>query len=460
MKRKAEENFLQQQNALDCADVCTTVLVHLDDRDFGSMALVSRAWHGFTARYDWSDRLAYVYCQFRWLTGDKPPETCCLARIVAKGEALLASIKEPGFRRHIAHLLYRRAWPGYYRSRFRGDCSETPLTCEYDELAAYVESIKDNPLAQRNYHYRDWAILFTEENHRYTLWRWNARKKRYERHSSTKTEESDEVIPPETGKKATPAKHTLDSVTTYKGLLFPKFDADKAIAGMKANEKKWASPTANPYFGQSDEQIKEGWELKRDTAAKAGTYTHRQIELKYLGLPYDGSTRSMAHFAAFERAEVEGKLRAYRAEWMMSDEELSLTGSADILYEYLPSPGQEVVVEPDDPLKPKHLVLMDWKCYEELVKFNSYESGHVFCTYNMGHCNYIDACIQLCSYKHILEKHYNVVIDAMFIILLHPSQRTYLKEEIHWNDQMMEGIFAHRRAQLWLRHYQTENGKL
>jgi hypothetical protein len=58
-------------------------------------------------------------------------------------------------------------------------------------------------------------------------------------------------------------------------------------------------------------------------------------------------------------------------------------------------------------------------------------------------CHYT---VQLQLYKMLLEANYNVVIDSMSIVGLHPSQENYIKYDVAWEPKRMRLIVAHRKS--------------
>ena len=98
-------------------------------------------------------------------------------------------------------------------------------------------------LSIRNPHPRDKNIKFQEEGHQYT------------------------ILGSESG--------SYTSVTTWNHTHFPHFDADSVISKMMAG-KAWKA--GHKYWGLTAQGIKDSWDLKRDSAAGAGTKLHYEIE--------------------------------------------------------------------------------------------------------------------------------------------------------------------------------------
>jgi hypothetical protein len=303
-----------------------------------------------------------------------------------------------------------------------------------DSINRYLTSIAKNYLAMGNFHPRDVYLNFREEDHCYILVIRDSNGLVRKVVSVPQEVDDDDGNPlynttvcGNIGGTKPKSKAHLRSNTTFIHDLFPVFDADEAISKMKANVKKWNNPEQNKYFGMSDEEIKNLWIKNNGEASHLGTDMHANLECYCINLPYESESREFELFKQFEVAHVKDKLRPYRAEWTLYNEFLQMCGSGDIFYEYIVEPKRE----PGD--KRKHLVLMDWKRSKEIKKDNVYESGLIPCLAHAPNCNYIHFSIQLPLYKIMAEAEYNVVIDSMFIVALHPNQKTYLIEEVKWS---------------------------
>ena len=253
-------------------------------------------------------------------------------------------------------------------------------------------------------------------------------------------------------------EHKLDDKSSYKLLsvtgfihsLFPEFNAAKVIDEMMTNEKKWLDKKENKYFGMTPDEIMAQWEETRSVAAAEGTFIHENIEKYYNHAGYDPLSREFTLFRGFEKEHVTNKLCPFRTEMIVYDKELCITGSIDMLYERgnTKYPCYNGTSRFQTASEPKHLIMCDWKRSKELKKYNPYQSGCVDATFTCGDCNYVHYTIQLCLYKYILEKNYNVIIDEMWLVLLHPNQETFIKENVIWYPPMMDGILKYRRDYL------------
>jgi hypothetical protein len=219
------------------------------------------------------------------------------------------------------------------------------------------------------------------------------------------------------------------SVTTWLGLHFPRYDADAAIRSMQRNPERWAE---NAYFGMTNEAIKAIWAKNADEAAKAGTAMHEAIELYYNAIEcreeIDGTVEDLAFssqelerefifFKNFVDVRQHGKMRPYRTEWAVFDEDARIAGCIDMVFENLDPATQQ----PNGTLS-----IYDWKRCKNIDATNSFRKfmttpalNHVPDT-KFGHY-----CLQLNVYKYILEKNYGKTVTSLCIVNLHSDNQNF-----------------------------------
>jgi hypothetical protein len=219
------------------------------------------------------------------------------------------------------------------------------------------------------------------------------------------------------------------SVTTWLELHFPSFDADAAIENMQRNPIRWEK---NPYYGMSREDIKAIWATNAEKATKAGTAMHEAIELYYNAIECGGknekgeelgctvdelafSSQELQNEFSFFKNFVEvvrqhGKMRPYRTEWAVFDEDAKIAGCIDMVFENLDGT----------------LSIYDWKRCKNIDTKNSFRKfmttpalNHVPDT-NFGHY-----CLQLNVYKYILEKNYGKTVTRLCIVNLHSDNENF-----------------------------------
>ena len=277
-------------------------------------------------------------------------------------------------------------------------------------------------LETKNPHPRDAYIHFEEESHTYTI-------------------------------DLTPPDKPYTSVTTWIHTLFPHFDADKIIDRMMRS-KRW---TLSPYYGQTKEEIKKGWEKNRDEAASNGTKMHFQIECFYnlesneqrdlidACESFDSRDAELSiiplefsYFLEYEHQRLnkeifpEYDLVPYRTEWTIFDESLFIAGSVDMIYECR---------------RTGHLVIVDWKRSKEIKKTNGWENASIDCISHLPNSNFWHYSLQLNMYKYILEKQYEKKVVGLCVVCLHPNNG-YLRYNVPILDEEIKSLIEYRKSLL------------
>ena len=250
-------------------------------------------------------------------------------------------------------------------------------------------------LKEKNPHPRDDRILFDEPTHTYTI----------------------------------DGDSNYMSVTTFNHKLFEEFDANKIIANMRKS-RNWEN---NKYYGKTDEEIKALWEANRDNAAQAGTKMHYDIECYYNECPNENDSIEYQYFLNFKDTFPE--LKAYRTEWTVFHEELKLAGSIDMVFEN----------EEGD------LLIYDWKRSKEIVKtstWNKFSNNDTIS--HIPDTNYWHYCLQLNTYKAILEAKYDKKVVGLYLVCLHPDNKNKNFQRIKVADlqEEVKDLFEYRKQSL------------
>lgn len=258
-------------------------------------------------------------------------------------------------------------------------------------------------LAQLNFHPRDEYIEFREKGHVYTL--------------------------------SLPGIEAFHPISTTKLIhrFFPHFDAYKVIALMIRSGK-----AERDYPGMNTEEIKKSWELKGKEASRLGTFMHQDIEYYLNGQPVNNpETPEFKMFLSFwsEFKEEYPKAEKFRTEWLIYDEEIGVSGSIDFVVRV--KRGRK---KKNGKVKKDRLVLIDWKRSKEIRRENKYEKGFGACK-NLDNCNFNHYSLQLNIYRYILEKNYDVKVDFMMIVVLHPNQPDFDCIVVDEDTQTVEKMF-------------------
>ena len=230
-------------------------------------------------------------------------------------------------------------------------------------------------LAEKNKHPRDERIKFFDEGHIYNV----------------------------------DGETDYTSVTTFIHHYFKTFDAQKVLSKMTKSRQK----SDSPYFGKTDQEILDAWKESGTSSAASGTMMHLQIELYYNQETPNTETipREWEFFQAFDK---QFNKKPYRTEWYIFDEDAKLAGSVDMIYE--DGNGTD-------------LIIVDWKRTKELKMSNRWEKGLPPISH-LDDCNYKQYCLQLNTYKYILEKNYGKNIKGMFLVVLHPNNENFIQVEV------------------------------
>lgn len=466
--------YLPTEILCQILSTCHHTVFHLNtvSKSFFHATEATRNWFDIA-----DDNYRYTLGKIHELSNDPryPPNGGTVCQMVIelfdkiKGSALYKSLcKEARYHRFLNHvgllMNSKLATVSTIKKMQYGYPPSNTLT----STIKYITEAIDNPLTLRNFHRRDFYLNFREQGHCYTLVRCiqkpNTGKTAFVNVLSNQEPDDNDALvddaltcpdgytPITDSIIARSSDQILCSTTKYIHTLYPPFMAMKVLARMREDPVRWEDPEYQ-YFGMTDVEILDSWTQNGIDASYKGTLMHLNIELYYTGRPYDGTTPEFALFLDYEKDHVTGKLIPYRSEWTIYCEYLAMCGSVDMLYERV---GDQLHVN-DTPLygvsplgKKKHLEMADWKRCKNVVDYNTWaddNSGIVPCTFHCPNANFFHYVIQLCIYKYILERDYDVIIDRMYLVILHPNQKKYIKREIKWDAHtqiFIAGVIQHR----------------
>ena len=200
--------------------------------------------------------------------------------------------------------------------------------------------------------------------------------------------------------------------------FFPKFDSEY-WSRVKAKERLdfLGKSYSIEKLNETQKKIIDEWELKRDEAAKKGTLLHEAIEEYYNRGELTDLIPEFKFFQEFLKKYP--KIQPYRTEWRIYNDELSLAGTVDMVYEK----------------ENGELFIFDWKRSTRLVndagllmlsdfKYAFDELSHV------ADNSFNKYALQQNLYKYILEKYYGKKISSMNLLVLHPRYHTYFHLKI------------------------------
>jgi len=249
-------------------------------------------------------------------------------------------------------------------------------------------------LEKKNPHERDSHITFEEKAHKYTI----------------------------------DGENDFLSVTTWNHAHFEKFNADKIIDKMMSG-KNW---TKSKYYGQTKEEIKKLWNDNGRLSAEQGTQMHYDIECFYNKMEVENDSIEYQYFQNFYNDHKQ--MTPYRTEWMIWDKDHKLAGSIDMIFEN----------------EDETLSIYDWKRSKEIKKQNRWQHAKTECIAHLPDCNYMHYCLQLNTYKKIIETKYGKKVKDMYLVCLHPnnSNKNYQKIKVLNMGIEMDNLFDERKKQL------------
>lgn len=239
-----------------------------------------------------------------------------------------------------------------------------------------------------------------------------------------------------------PDSHYI-SVTTWVKHQFAEFDADEIIQKM-FQSSKWQP--GHKYWGQTAEEIKEGWEVNRVQASSHGTALHRNIET----FMKEGQCHAtlLREYQEKETKEEDNKEKEvgkewtyflhyladypdmvpYRMEWVVFDETLKIAGSIDMVYQ-----------NPDGSVS-----IYDWKRSKEIKTTNApwkktFSTNP--CLSHLEDTNFWHYALQLNLYKVLLERNYGKQVSCMKLVRLHPDAPDYELLEVPDLSKEMAELF-------------------
>jgi len=197
------------------------------------------------------------------------------------------------------------------------------------------------------------------------------------------------------------------SVTRLVHDCFPEFNKEKMA---KHIVNKQFNKEDSQYYQMSENEILEKWEANKNEACDAGTFLHESIELYYNDCEFINDTTEFSFFEKFQ--EDHSKLKAYRTEWEIYYEEKSIAGSVDMVFQ-----------NPDGSFS-----IYDWKRSKKIEKSNRFEFG-LNDFDHLPNTNFWHYSLQLNIYKYILELKYDIQIKDLFLVVMHPNNKKYIKME-------------------------------
>jgi len=222
-------------------------------------------------------------------------------------------------------------------------------------------------------------------------------------------------------------RNTYTSVTTWVHQQFSHFDSNAIIEKILQSPKR--TDPKYKYYGKTREDIEAEWEANRLAASSAGTKMHLDIEHFYNEIPVENTSIEYSYFEQFVKTFP--NLEAYRTEWMVYHEELKISGSIDMVFRDTVT-GQ--------------FYIYDWKRSKEIKYDDNYcDFSSSPCLNGIPNLNFWHYSLQLGIYKAMLESKYDMIISGMFLVVLHPDNKSFERIEVANLEKEIDQLFQERK---------------
>lgn len=271
-------------------------------------------------------------------------------------------------------------------------------------------------LRDKNAHERDQFLLFDEVSHTYTCTR---------------------------------TKKKLLSATTFLGTFKTKFDPNEALEKMQFKNGIYIG-TNKKYMQKTRLQIMSDWEELGKIASYKGTLIHDVIEY-FLDEQIDSACDiQVAEFKVrknVDKCEIEfGLFFSYhndiqkkfpdiichRLEWRIYCTDLGIAGTIDALYKNK---------------KNDKYIICDWKRSKKISFYNHFQNFKAPLE-NLQECNFISYSLQLNLYKFLLEHVYNMQVESMYLLIVHPQNETYQYIKIPKVQTIIKKLFNFHKKEI------------
>ncbi|MEI6949993.1 hypothetical protein V9K67_22600 [Paraflavisolibacter sp. H34] len=197
-----------------------------------------------------------------------------------------------------------------------------------------------------------------------------------------------------------PARQVTDLVEAG----FPVFD-----------EEYWAA-VRSAQVNCCQEELRAQWKTDAEDARQLSTALHESVEKHFQGAKFTPAPE-FYQFLAFHSSHL--NLRPYRTRWRIYDEEFLVSGIVD----FVADNGNGTVD------------LYDWKRSKKVVNpvtgrpitTNPSGTTGIGIFSGLPDTPYNRYCLQQNVYRYILEKHYGLKVRDLYLVVMHPSLRSYHK---------------------------------
>lgn len=190
----------------------------------------------------------------------------------------------------------------------------------------------------------------------------------------------------------------------------------------------------------------EQWDCKGAESREVGTYLHEQIHKHFIRetpdftyhFQYNGEEVHVdkivdisTEYTYFKKFLNEENIIPFRTEWQIFDPVLRIAGTIDFLSR-----------------NNSEFDLYDWKRSDKIDRNATIWNYGINGLESVPDTRYYHYCLQLNMYKYILEKNYNIAINKMYLVVLHPVYNTYQKIEVPTMANAINSIVKYYKTKL------------
>jgi hypothetical protein len=186
------------------------------------------------------------------------------------------------------------------------------------------------------------------------------------------------------------------------------------------------------HGGQQPATSKDLWKRNGEIASKRGTLMHWHVEMFLNGAVMLGPmSPEFNHFLNYFREVMSVKgLEAYRTELSVFHTGLKCAGQVDLLARYKGTDRYAIV---------------DWKRSKEIKSENPFQQlasplGH------LPDANFYLYSLQVNVYRYFLQSEYDIRIDDLYLVILHPDNDNYVVIEAPIMDTEMNALVEFERV--------------
>lgn len=205
-------------------------------------------------------------------------------------------------------------------------------------------------------------------------------------------------------------KFDFISVTTFIKQFFHPFEPSVYIQDLISK-----NIFMKKYPNHTPDSLQMEWKEIGMDASSLGTQLHEMIEFFYnediITQDICKIEKEWNFFLHFQKDF--SYLHPYRTEWYIFSERFKIAGSIDMVFK--------------DDMNKYHIY--DWKRSKTIKYKNYYQKGKIPIN-SLDDCNYNHYSLQLNLYKYILKHCYQLDVQTMYLVILHPNNDSYKAIEV------------------------------